>query len=368
MVTAWGMLDRWSGGLIKKLASASQSRKEIGLNLALVGLVTVVTVVLDLMVAVAIGLVLSSLHFVVKSGETGVRGIYTGESVSSRRVYPHSAREVLERHGHETVIVALQGALFFGSADRFRRTLEGSLTEQTRRVILDLHRVTAIDSSGGLAIVHLQDSLSQSGRMLAIAGLVQNSAQWSFLRDLGIVDAVKPEYFFPDIDRALEWSEMRLLESHGTLEGSYLERDLGALSLFREFSPQELEVLKGHLRLVELQPGEHLFRNDDLADSIVIVTAGALELCAGEPSASGHRLAHFGPGSTVGEVSLFQGNPKTSNAVADLPFKGYYLSRNELERLQTEQPQICSRLLLALGRELAQRVQVLRAEVLKLND
>lgn len=363
MVTAWGMLDRWSGGLIKKLASASQSRQEIAVNLGLVLLVTVVTVAIDLMVAVAVGLVLASLHFVLKTGATVVRGTYTGEELFSRRVYPVAAQQALDGRGRETLILELQGALFFGSADKFLRAAEQSLTPTTQRMILDLHRVTGIDSSGGLAIAQLQDTLTQSGRKLAIAGLDLGSAQGIFLHDLGIVEAVQPEYFFQDLDRALEWSEVVVLDSLQRLEGSYAEIELRSVGLFQDWAAPDFEAVTAYLEPLEKHPGEYLFHKGDRPDSVVIVTAGAVHLFVGDKPDHGGRLAHFGPGSTIGEVTLFVGEPKSSHAVVDLPLKGYELTRTALERMQAERPDLSSRLLWAFGRELSQRIRVLRHEV-----
>lgn len=363
MVTAWGMLDRWSGGLLKKLASASESRKEIAINLAMVVGVTVVTVVFDLMLAVALGLIFASLHFVIRSGRSVVRGVYTAEDVHSRRVYPLAAEQALEGRGDETLIVSLQDNLFFGSADRFSRVVEESMTPNTRRMILDLRRVTGIDSSGGLALQQLQESILASQRQLAICGLPSGTAQWAFLEDLGVIAAVKPEYFFTDLDRALEWSEVVVLESLQSLDGSYAEHDLRTLELFDDFNDQEFEMLYGLLSPVELEPDSYLFRQGDQSDSIYIVTKGAVHLFVGDDPATGGRLAHFGPGATVGEVSLLKGHRKTSSAVVDLPFKAFELSRASLEKLQTEHPMVASRLLWALGKALSQRVRILREEV-----
>jgi CRP-like cAMP-binding protein/anti-anti-sigma regulatory factor len=357
------MLDRWSGGLIKKLSSASGSRQEIMFNLGLVIAVTAVTVLLDLMIAVAMGLVIASLHFVVRSGDSVVRGVYTAETVHSRRVYPLDAEKALEGQGKETLIVALQGSLFFGSSDRFSRVLEESISPETRRVILDMHRVTSIDSSGGLALQQLQESLCSSGRQLAICGLPRGTAQWAFLQDLGVVEAVKPDYFFPDLDRALEWSEVLTLESLDSLDGTYLEHDLRTLDLFDGFSDEEFAALLPHLTLLQAEPGEYLFRKGDPADSMVIITQGAVHLFPGTDPASGTRLSHFGPGATFGQVSMLKGECKAASAVVDQPLKAYRLSRASMEALQNDQPRVLNRLLLALGKDLAQRVSILREEL-----
>ena len=219
MVTAYGMIDSWSSGLLKKLASTAENKNEITANLALVLIVTVVTVVVDLMVAVGLGVVLASLYFVAKTSNTIIRGIYPGGAIHSRRVYPHHAQDLLEKHGHETLVVELQGPLFFGSSDYFTRAVEEQLKGEVKRIILDCHRVTGIDSSGGRALMLLQENVASSGRQLAIAGLTPEHHSWGFLRDMGVVNEIKEEFFFPDLDRAREWGESLVLASEGSMDG-----------------------------------------------------------------------------------------------------------------------------------------------------
>ncbi|MGE0490743.1 MAG: SulP family inorganic anion transporter [Vulcanimicrobiota bacterium] len=362
MVTAWGMIDTWSSGLLKKLASAAANKKEVAVNLALVAVVTVVTVVVDLMVAVALGLVLASLYFVGKSSATVIRGIYTAETLRSRRVYPHRAQEVLAGHGLETLVVELQGPLFFGSADRFSRAVEDNLKPETQRVILDLHRTTGIDSSGGRAIALLQETISASGRKLAVAGLPKEGPQWSFLQDLGVIEAVGPAFFFQDRDRALEWSEVEVLKAEASADGAYHQHALKELELFADFGPSEFEAVRSAMTEVDLNQGDFLFRVGDPGDSLFIITAGAVHLFLGDQPDNG-RLSHFGPGAVIGEVSMLMNETRQSSAVVDLPLKAFCLNRDSLEQLQRQHPQAAGRLLWMLGGELAERIRLMRREL-----
>lgn len=364
MVTAYGMIDSWSSGLLKKLGSSAQSPREISANLALVLIVTVVTVVVDLMVAVGLGVVLASLYFVAKTSTTVIRGIYSGGSIHSRRVYPHHAQELLEKHGHETLIVELQGPLFFGSADHFTRTIENALKPEVKRVILDFHRVTGIDSSGGRALVLLQETIATSGRNLAAAGFTPEHQSWGFLKDMGVLDDIKEDFIFPDLDRAREWSESIVLAGEGSLDGTYEEHELRSLDLFDDFSDQEFEQLLQALEAVELKAGEHLYRKDDKADCFYLITQGGVHLYdRGQEEEAEVRLGTFGPGAALGEDSMLMSRGRTAHAVVDLDLKAYRLSKENFLKLREQEPLVIAKLLVNIGRELAHRLKFHRDEI-----
>jgi sulfate permease, SulP family len=361
MVTAYGMIDSWSKGLLLKLTSAAENRSELLMNLGLVATVTVVTVVVDLMVAVGIGVLLASLYFVAKSSTTVIRGIYSGRNFHSRRVYPHHHQEVLEQHGAETLIIELQGPLFFGSADYFLRVAEDRLEPEVKRVIVDLSRVTGIDASGGRALTLFQETLRDSQRQLAISGLKPDSYSWGLLQDTGVVAEIKKEYFFPDLDRAREWSEILVLTAEEGYDGSYDAHELRTFDVFEHLTDEEFVHLEAALESVEFAEGDHVFRQGNPAESMYFIAEGRVHMY---PSGVDNdvRLANFGPGAVVGEVSLFMGTGRTTNLLVDQRVKAYELSRAAMEKLSDEHPHVVVKLLRTLGRELAHRLVFLRDE------
>lgn len=361
MVTAYGMIDSWSRGLLVKLTSVAANRKEVAVNVALVAIVTVVTVVVDLMVAVAVGVVLSCLYFVAKSSTTVVRGVYSGTEFHSRRVYPHHHQEVLEKHGHETLIIELQGPLFFGSSDHFLRTAEARLTPEIKRVILDLTRVTGIDSSGGRAIQLFQDSLTKEERLLAVSGLKEDGNSWGLLQDTGVIDDIKPEYFFPDLDRAREWSEVLVLTAEEGFDGNYEAHELRELDIFENLTDSEFETLQEFLEPVQYGAGGFLYRQGEPGDSLFIIVEGAVHMYPDDKDTD-VRLANFGPGAVVGEVSLLMGSPRTANVTVDQYLHAVRLTQGSLNKLIESNPGISTKFLRSLGRELAHRLKFLREE------
>lgn len=109
---------------------------------------------------------------------------------------------------------------------------------------------------------------------------------------------------------------------------------------------------------VSLASGEVLIRRGDLDRALYFVIAGALEVTAraGRGDALG-KLFREQPGSVLGEVSLFDGRPRTANVWATEPSTLLRLDLEALHAFTTEHPALGRDLLFALGRVLALRLR-----------
>jgi SulP family sulfate permease len=111
------------------------------------------TVVLDLTVAVEVGLVLACAFFVYRMSK--LFGVERDESLAT----PDDVR-----------VYRLYGTLFFGAAAKVEG-LSDDLPEGVRFVILEAHHLVSIDSSGLSAIDALLRDLTRRGVRLVICGL-----------------------------------------------------------------------------------------------------------------------------------------------------------------------------------------------------
>ena len=68
------------------------------------------------------------------------------------------------------------------------------------------------------------------------------------------------------------------------------------------------------------------------------------------------RLNSVSPGVLVGEVALYLGRPRTADVVAETPCVVLRLSREALERLEAEEPNLAAALHRRLAESLAERV------------
>lgn len=78
-----------------------------------------------------------------------MRRLYRGDAARSRKARGSAELAALEAKGAAIVVIELQGALFFGSAEHLSQVIETQLAAngkiETRCVILDLRRITEID-------------------------------------------------------------------------------------------------------------------------------------------------------------------------------------------------------------------------------
>jgi CRP-like cAMP-binding protein len=87
-------------------------------------------------------------------------------------------------------------------------------------------------------------------------------------------------------------------------------------SLFKGISDDVLIELARHCHLVELNAGDTLFHQDDVADALYILEAGQIHITRKYPTGEEVVLATENPFYVVGEVSMLAGRPRSGSVVA----------------------------------------------------
>lgn len=154
------------------------------------------TVILDLTVAVYMGVVLASLLFMRRMSDiTEIRG-GTTEASGALADLPLHGKAIPEG----VQIFSINGPLFFGVADRFQRTLE-AMENPPRAFILYMHNTPAIDMTGIHALESFLARRSSDCRIFLAD--IQPPALRTLAR-VGIVRAIGEENIFPTLDAALD--------------------------------------------------------------------------------------------------------------------------------------------------------------------
>ncbi len=116
--------------------------------------------------------------------------------------------------------------------------------------------------------------------------------------------------------------------------------------------------LADRMRLVSLcdartlEDGEVLFREGDAADGLYAVLEGEIEV-----RRRGERIAAFGPGQELGEMSLLERHQRLATGVATRQSEVLFLSRATFDAVVRRSPILASRLLTNLVRVLAHRLR-----------
>ena len=152
----------------------------------------VLTIVFDLVTAIAAGMTITVVLFMkMVSEETEVKGwkYYCDENseVTHLRELPKSVR-----------VYEINGPMFFGMTDRIT---DISVKEFTRYLIIRMRGVSSLDSSGMNALENLYEYCKENGVQLIISHA--NEQPMATMRHAGFVDLVGEEHFRPNIDDAI---------------------------------------------------------------------------------------------------------------------------------------------------------------------
>jgi sulfate permease, SulP family len=154
------------------------------------------TVLVDLTVAVEIGMVLAAILFIKRSSET-TQIMAVDESTETEGSH-HSlvGKEVPKG----VMVYRMMGAFFFGAVDKLESALKRD-KEEPEVLILRMRKVVAMDATGLNALEDLYEKLHRKGKYLVLSAPHTNPMM--VMEKAGFVDRLGPENVCPHIDAAL---------------------------------------------------------------------------------------------------------------------------------------------------------------------
>jgi CRP/FNR family transcriptional regulator, cyclic AMP receptor protein len=130
--------------------------------------------------------------------------------------------------------------------------------------------------------------------------------------------------------------------------------------LLADASDEEWATLLAHTRNRRFSPGDAIVTAGASDQSLYLVLEGQLDVLAERGRRGYRRLASVGAGSVIGELSFFDGGGRSALVRAVTPAVLAEMSRSEFDALAAASPDLARRLLLDLGRILAQRLRAVQ--------
>jgi SulP family sulfate permease len=246
--------------------------------------------------------------------------------------------------GDSVQILRVHGFLFFGSAngllERIRKRVDAGAL---RFLVIDLRRVTGVDSSAVVAFLKVIGLAQAHGFELVLTG-VSEPVRKQLAR--GAVGEGEPVRFEPDLDRGLQRCEEGLLAA-GAVEPVDLDGDTLA-----GMPPG----LRPYLERVSLEDGAVVIRQDEAPDDVFVLESGRLRVETVTPEGTRMRLRTLRPGVMVGELAMYGGIPRTADVVAETPSVVLKLSKDSIERIEAEDPELAAALHRWLATTIAARL------------
>jgi CRP-like cAMP-binding protein len=140
------------------------------------------------------------------------------------------------------------------------------------------------------------------------------------------------------------------------------------IRLFEDFERTEIDTLTRYLRCYRADAGVEIIREGEPGDFMLLLIEGSVEILKLDPRGLPQRLATAGPGKTLGEMSLIDGEPRFASCVTLEATIFAVLDRATLTRVVSEEPKTGVKLLMELLMLLNQRLRAVSGELMRCLD
>jgi SulP family sulfate permease len=352
MVIAYQHLDASTVQMVRKLvAGRLRNQHQMALDLAVIVTVALLAIVTSIVTAVFIGVLVAMVLFLLRMSRSVVRASYGCAHVRSRKRRDAAQENMLALKAASIRVLVLEGALFFGTAERLIDYIEALVRDGAQTIILDLRHITDIDSTGARLLYEAFVVLKGKGVPLLLCHMNAKSQGSQRLDEVGLLTALTRGQIFQDTDRAIEWAEDRLILAAGE-HNSDQKHPLEHQALFMGMSVHDRDLATQFFSPRSFQKGETLFRQGDAGEEMFVIVQGTASVHLANQSGGTTRLVTFSAGTMFGELAILDHQPRSATVTAEESLECYSLSNAAFASLKEKSPTVAIQLAINLGREL----------------
>jgi len=360
LVLGYRMIDRHS--VLFFFTPATRLDFLVIISVVLVALFT------DLIVASIVGIGFAIMLFIrEQTRATVIHSRIEGQQIHSKRRLPQKDLEKLEREGGDTVVLELQGSLFFGTA----RQLHAALLPETatrKFVILSMRRVQSLDLTATQVLEQIKDRLEEHGAYLVFCdipkGLPSGLKMKRFLKETGVVRPSNKAVAFRQLEEALEWVEEQKLERGEPSESPESPLELRDVPILVGQPEEALVALEAAMTIRRIKAEKKVFKAGTTGDELFLIRRGSVKIMLPVHKKEHYHLATCGPGEIVGGIGFLDCGLHAADAVALAETEVYVLPRAQFVAISQNHPGLAAKLIESVARNLAER---LRATVTEIN-
>lgn len=170
-----------------------------------------------------------------------------------------------------------------------------------------------------------------------------------------------------DIETASDQGNLAKLERLG--EGTALTDEIyglvGRSPFFAEFSREDISLLSAYMDIYRAQPGETIIREGDVGDFMLLIVEGDVDILKKGLREEQQHMTSVGPGATLGEMSMIDGEPRFATCIATRPTTFAVLTRDNMARIILDYPSLGAKVLIKLVTMLSLRLRQTSSKLLQ---
>jgi CRP/FNR family transcriptional regulator, cyclic AMP receptor protein len=143
---------------------------------------------------------------------------------------------------------------------------------------------------------------------------------------------------------------------------------VGKSQFFAEFSQDDISILAAYMEVYRAQPGEILIREGDEGDFMVLIVDGEVDILKKSHRAEQQHMTSAGPGMTLGEMSMIDGEPRFATCMASQPTTFAVLTRDNMAKIILDHPGLGSKILVKMVTMLSLRLRQTSARLLRVME
>ncbi|MCC3862507.1 SulP family inorganic anion transporter [Pseudemcibacter aquimaris] len=178
-------------------------------DLVLMAIVLGLTVFVDLITAVAVGVVLAALAFIKQLSEIQLKNL----NLSEAEIENPQERELLTRADGAVTLFDFGGPLSFGAAADLGHHVREKANGHVKILVLDFARVPFLDLSAVKAVETIVEDAAASGKSVYIAGI--NKAVSDVLHGLDVAPLITDDHWFDNRHDALAQAVVEIGQDEG---------------------------------------------------------------------------------------------------------------------------------------------------------
>jgi len=137
---------------------------------------------------------------------------------------------------------------------------------------------------------------------------------------------------------------------------SILEKSelLDATRWSMEFSFERIKKLVRYMSVYEVPPNTVLFREGEKDAYMVLIVKGRVDVIKFDSRRTPKKITSIGPGKTIGEMSIIDGEPRSASAVSGSDALLFVMTAEQFQNLNEALPGIGITLVLKIAKQMSQ--------------